>query len=111
MEKQTALRRLSALSHASRLDVFRCLVRAAPNGLPAGIIAEKLSVPANTLSAQLNILSVAKLVTSERHGRSIIYRADLGALNSLVLYLIEDCCEARDEVCEPILQALHTSSC
>ncbi len=111
MEKQTALRRLSALSHAGRLDVFRCLVRAAPDGLPAGILADRVNTPANTLSAQLNILSVAKLVSSERHGRSITYRADLGALNSLVLYLIEDCCDARDEVCEPILQALQSSSC
>ena len=111
MEKNSAVRSLSALSHDGRLDVFRCLVRAGPEGLAAGDIAERLGVQPNTLSAQLNLLSGAKLIDNRREGRSIIYSADLATLNSLVLFLIEDCCEARDEVCTPIIEALQGTDC
>ena len=111
MEKRKAIQKLSALSHAGRLDVFRCLVRAEPDGLAAGDISAQLGVQPNTLSAQLSKLSVAGLIHSERDGRSIIYRADLNALNELVLFLIEDCCQGRSEVCAPILKALRPVSC
>lgn len=111
METGIATQKLSALAHAGRLEVFRCLVRAGAEGLAAGDVAVTLGVQPNTLSAQLNILSAADLVKHHRVGRSIVYRADLQTLNELVLYLIEDCCERRDEVCAPILEALQATNC
>lgn len=92
METETALACLAALSQSTRLDAFRQLVRAEPKGLAAGELARKLSVPQNTLSAHLNVLSHAGLVTSARNGRSVVYRADLSRLNALVRFLAEDCC-------------------
>ncbi|MCX7899039.1 MAG: metalloregulator ArsR/SmtB family transcription factor [Methylocystis sp.] len=92
METEAALACLAALSQQTRLDAFRLLVRHEPDGLPAGGIAEALSVPQNTLSAHLNVLYHAKLVTSARAGRSIVYRADLARLGALARFLSEDCC-------------------
>lgn len=106
-----ALERLTALSHAGRLAAFKQLVRAGTEGLAAGALAEKLDVQPSTLSAQLNILSASGLVRRKRHGRSIVYAADLSALNDVVLYLIEDCCEGRVEVCAPLLEALQFDRC
>jgi ArsR family transcriptional regulator len=103
METDAALACLAALSQPTRLDAFRQLVRAEPEGLAAGELARKLSVPQNTLSAHLNILSHAALVTSVRNGRSVVYRADLSRLNALVRYLAEDCCGGRSDVCAPVL--------
>ena len=77
MDLETATSTLAALSQATRLETFRLLVRHEPDGLPAGEIARKLDVPQNTMSAHLAILSRAGLATTERHSRSIIYRADL----------------------------------
>lgn len=84
--------------------VFRLLVKAGPAGLAAGEIARRLSIPANTLSAQLTILSNADLITSRREGRSVIYAADFEAMSSLLVFLMEDCCQGRPEVCLPIAQ-------
>ena len=75
MDKTEALTAFSALSQEGRLDVFRLLVRAGPEGLAAGAIAEAVGRAANTLSAQLNLLSQAGLIESRREGRSIIYSA------------------------------------
>lgn len=94
-----ALGQLSALAHATRLDVFRLLVRAGPAGLPAGTIADELAVAAPTLSFHLKELRQAGLVDVERHGRSQIYRAEYPAMNALVAYLSEECC--RDSSCAP----------
>ena len=80
MDSENALSALAALSQQTRLDAFRLLVRHEPEGLPAGDIARHLDVPANTLSTHLAILARAGLVTSERHGRVIQYRADVDGL-------------------------------
>ncbi|MEE2930822.1 MAG: helix-turn-helix domain-containing protein [Pseudomonadota bacterium] len=111
MEITDAITRLTSLSHEGRLRAFREIVKAGQIGISAGDLARRQKIPPNTLSAQLNILSSAGLVTSCRNGRSIIYKADLPALNELVLYLIEDCCEGRDEVCAPILDAIQSVRC
>lgn len=111
MELRDSITRLVALSHEGRLLAFREIVKAERPGISAGNLAHILGVQPNTLSAQLNILSASKLIVGTRHGRSIIYRADLAALNELVLYLIEDCCEGRDEVCAPILDAIQSVDC
>ncbi|MEQ8557441.1 MAG: metalloregulator ArsR/SmtB family transcription factor [Henriciella sp.] len=92
MEITTAVTSLSALAHEGRLAVFRALVRAGHPGLAAGRIADETGTPANTLSAQLNILSQAGLITSERQGRSIIYSACFDQMSDLIVFLMEDCC-------------------
>lgn len=82
------------------------LVRHEPDGLIAGDIAKLIETPQNTMSAHLAVLSRAGLITSERRGRQIIYRASLEGLRQLTVFLIKDCCEARAELCEPLLAEL-----
>lgn len=105
MESTAALDALAALSHAARLDAFRALVRAGHDGLPAGDLALRLGVPANTLSTNLGILSRAGLVMSRRDGRSVIYSADYAGMSALIGFLMKDCCEGRAEVCAPVAKA------
>ena len=105
MELQTAVKRLSALAQDNRLAVFRLLIQAGPAGVAAGEIARALGIPANTLSAQLSVLANAGLVASRREGRSIIYAADFDAMGALLVYLMEDCCQGRPEVCAPLTAA------
>ena len=111
MESKNALSKLSALAQENRLAVFRLLVKAGHDGLPAGEIAAALDVPPNTLSAQLNILSNAGLVEGNRQGRSIIYTANYDAISGLIVFLMEDCCQGREEICAPILVAARTRKC
>jgi ArsR family transcriptional regulator, arsenate/arsenite/antimonite-responsive transcriptional repressor len=105
MESSIAIKRLSALAQDSRLAVFRLLVRAGPEGVPAGEIARELEITPNTLSAQLNVLTNAGLIAGRRDGRSIIYVADYDRMSELLVYLMEDCCQGRPEVCAPLNQA------
>ena len=95
MESETAMEILAALAQSTRLDAFRLLVKHAPDGLPAGDVARLLGVPHNTLSAHFSVLARAGLVEAERRSRSIIYRADVGAIGRLAAFLIEDCCGGR----------------
>jgi DNA-binding transcriptional ArsR family regulator len=111
MEINQAVQRLSALAQESRLEVFRLLVKAGPTGVPAGDIARTLGVPPNTLSAQLTILANAGLVTSRRDGRSIIYAAHYECMSELLLYLVDDCCQGRAEVCAPLTNAAARAAC
>ncbi|MBP6547046.1 MAG: helix-turn-helix transcriptional regulator [Phenylobacterium sp.] len=105
MESMTAITRLSALAQDSRLAVFRLLVKAGRGGMAAGEVARALDIPANTLSAQFSVLAHAGLVTSRRDGRSIIYAADYDRMSELLVYLMEDCCQGRAEVCAPLVVA------
>ncbi len=105
MESITAIKRLSALAQESRLDVFRLLVRAGPEGVPAGKIARELETTPNTLSAQLSVLANAGIVSSRREGRSIIYAADFDSISELLVYLMDDCCQGRPEICTPLAEA------
>jgi ArsR family transcriptional regulator, arsenate/arsenite/antimonite-responsive transcriptional repressor len=111
MESQLAIKRLSALAQDSRLAVFRLLVKAGPEGVAAGEIARRLDITPNTLSAQLNVLSNAGLVTSRRDGRSIIYTADFDSMSQLLVYLTEDCCQGRAEVCAPLADVARRAAC
>jgi DNA-binding transcriptional ArsR family regulator len=111
MEINTAVKRLSALAQDSRLAVFRLLVRAGPAGAAAGEIARSLEITPNTLSAQLTILANAGLVTSRREGRSIIYAAGYEAMTEMLLYLIEDCCQGRPEICTPLAAVASRAAC
>lgn len=111
MESNIAIKRLSALAQEGRLAVFRLLVQAGPQGIGAGEIAQKLDLPPNTLSAQLTILANADLVTSRRAGRSIIYSANYDGMSELLVYLMEDCCQGRPEVCMPLTEVASRAAC
>jgi DNA-binding transcriptional ArsR family regulator len=93
---------LSALAQGSRLAVFRLLVKAGPDGLPAGTIAREVGVRPNTLSTHLAILEQAGLVTARREGRSVIYAADYGAMRALLGFLVDDCCGGQPDICAPL---------
>jgi ArsR family transcriptional regulator len=107
----SAVQSLSALAQDARLAAYRLLVRAGPDGLAAGELARRLDTAPNTLSAQLHTLAQAGLVRSRREGRSIIYAADYGAVQSLLAYLIEDCCQGRAEICMPLAGLLERVAC
>jgi len=92
MEKQVAISALAALAQETRLDVFRVLVRAGPEGLPAGAIGAVLDIPAATLSFHLKELRSAGLVHCERQGRSRIYSPAFSAVNELIDFLTANCC-------------------
>ncbi|UVT17889.1 MAG: helix-turn-helix transcriptional regulator [Nitrospira sp.] len=95
MDINQALAAFDALSQETRLQVFRLLVNHGPGGTPAGTISGALNVPHNTLSFHLNHLHNAKLISSRREGRSIIYTADFDFFNALIQYMVKDCCSAR----------------
>lgn len=89
----------SALAHDLRLAAFRLLMRAGPNGLPAGDIAKALEVPASTLSSHLAQMSQAGLLRPTRQKQQILYAVDVEGTRRLITYLTEDCCEGRPEIC------------
>jgi len=107
MEMNEAVEALAALAHDTRLSVFRLLVKAGPEGLSAGEIAERLDARQNTMSSHLHKLARAGIVSSERHGRHIIYRADFDAVGDLLLYLMEDCCGGDAKVCGPVVASIR----
>lgn len=92
MKKKDALAALAALAQETRLDVFRRLVQAGPDGLAAGHLAEEVETPPATLSFHLKELRNAGLVSSQREGRSIRYAPDFGTARALIAYLGENCC-------------------
>lgn len=106
-----AVEALSALAHEGRLSIFRLLVRAGREGLPAGEIARKLSVLPNTLSANLTVLSNAGLIGSKRDGRSIIYTADYERMTALLGFLMEDCCNGEASICVPLAEIAKRAAC
>ena len=106
MDVQVALESLSALSHETRLWVFRLLVQAGPEGLAAGEIADSLGSRQNTMSSHLRILAAAELISSQREGRSIIYRANYDTVGQLVLFLMQDCCAGNAAICSPVAASL-----
>jgi ArsR family transcriptional regulator len=99
MEKPDAIAALAALAQDTRLDIFRLLVQAGAEGVPAGKIGERLDLPSATLSFHLNQLRHAGLVTFRREGRSLIYVAEYAAMNGLLAYLTENCCQGDTSVC------------
>jgi len=111
MDSKTAIHALAALAQETRLHAFRLLVAAGPDGLPAGDIARRLAVPANTLSSHLGILTNAGLATSRRESRSILYAADYEGMRALLEYLVRDCCNGRPEACANLLDAIAPSAC
>ncbi len=101
MEISIVLASLAALGHESRLRAFRHLVEAGPTGMPVGALRDHLELPAATLSAHLNVLRSAELVTDRREGRVIRVRANYERMNALIAYLAENCC-AGTGTCGPV---------
>lgn len=100
MDAQRAVGALAALAQETRLQIFRTLVQAGPNGLAAGAIAETLGVPSPTLSFHLQQLTYAGLIAKRRVSRSLIYFINIGGMNELMGFLTQDCCGGRPELCE-----------
>jgi ArsR family transcriptional regulator len=92
MKAPDAVASLAALAHESRLAVYRMLVEAGPEGLPAGVIATRLRLPPSSLTFHLQNLHRAGLITQQRMSRQLIYSADFTVMNDLVGYLTENCC-------------------
>jgi ArsR family transcriptional regulator len=101
MKNAAAVAALAALAQDSRLDVFRLLVQAGPDGLPAGQVAARLKLAPNTLTFHFDRLRDAGLVTVRRDGRSMIYAARFEVMNALLGYLTENCCEGGG-ACAPV---------
>ena len=99
MEEQDVVRSLAALAQPVRLQVFRALVVAGPAGLTPGALVDALDVQATSLSFHLKELTHSGLVTQERSGRNLIYRAAFERMNALIGYLTENCCQG--EACLP----------
>ena len=92
MQSRQAIAALGALAQETRLDLYRLLVARGPEGLPAGVIAERLGVQPSSLSFHLAQLVHAGLITQRRLGRRLIYAAEYAAMNALLAYLTENCC-------------------
>jgi ArsR family transcriptional regulator len=101
MKTQNAVAALTALAQDNRLDVFRLLVQAGPDGMPAGRVAEALELAPNTLTFHFDRLRLAGLVTVRREGRSMIYAARFETMNDLLAFLTENCCQGAPEACAP----------
>jgi ArsR family transcriptional regulator, arsenate/arsenite/antimonite-responsive transcriptional repressor len=101
MEKTDAVAALAALAQDNRLDVFRLLVQAGPDGIPAGAVADALDLAPNTLTFHFDRLRQAGLVTVRREGRSMIYAARFETMNALLAFLTENCCGGAPEKCAP----------
>jgi ArsR family transcriptional regulator len=103
MKKHHALAALAALAQDNRLDVFRLLVQAGPEGMPAGRVAAALDLAPNTLTFHFDRLRDAGLVTVRRDGRSMIYAARFETMNGLLAFLTENCCQGATEECAPVV--------
>jgi ArsR family transcriptional regulator, arsenate/arsenite/antimonite-responsive transcriptional repressor len=104
MDQKGAIAALGALAQDTRLELFRLLVTSGPEGLPAGVIAERLGVLPSSLSFHLQQLVHAGLITQRRLSRQLIYSAEYGTMNELLAYLTENCCGRRAScppACDP----------
>src|SRR5271169_1710191 len=101
MDRKRAIAALGALAQETRLELFRLLVARGPEGLPAGLIADKLCVLPSSLSFHLQQLVHAGLITQRRLSRQLIYSAEYSVMNDLMAYLTENCC-GRGVICPPV---------
>jgi DNA-binding transcriptional ArsR family regulator len=106
MDEPQALDAFDALSQVTRLRMVRALVKAGPQGMPAGAVGDAVGASSSSASFHLAHLERAGLIQSKREARSIIYSADYAGLSSLVEFLMRDCCGGHPEVCAPAVDAL-----
>jgi len=104
MEEKFVIKALAALAQPSRLQIFRLLVVKGGDGLTHALIAETLGLPANTLSFHLKELMNADLISQERSGRNLIYRAQYDRMNAVLTFLSQNCCQG--EACEVSPEAI-----
>jgi ArsR family transcriptional regulator, arsenate/arsenite/antimonite-responsive transcriptional repressor len=108
MDQKRAIAALGALAQETRLELFRLLVTCGPEGLPAGVIAERLGVMPSSLSFPLQQLVHAGLITQRRLSRQLIYSAEYGTMNELMAYLTENCCGRGAALCPPVCNPAAT---
>ena len=108
MDQKCAIAALGALAQETRLELFRLLVTCGPEGLPAGVIAERLGVMPSSLSLYLQQLVHAGLITQRRLSRQLIYSAEYGTMNELMAYLTENCCGRGAALCPPVCNPADT---
>jgi ArsR family transcriptional regulator, arsenate/arsenite/antimonite-responsive transcriptional repressor len=101
MKNIDAVTALAALAQENRLDAFRLLVQAGPDGMSAGAVSAALKLAPNTLTFHFDRLRDAGLVTVRREGRSMIYTAQFKVMNALLNFLTENCCQGAADVCAP----------
>ena len=106
MNQKLAIEAFAAFAHDSRMSIYKMLVREASSGLPVGEISRQLSIVPSTLSGHLAVLKRADLVQATRHHREIHYSANLHTMNSLVGFMLSDCCDGQIENCSKILTLL-----
>lgn len=111
MDTNNALNAFAALSQETRLHAFRMLVEHGAQGVAAGELSEKLAIPHNTLSFHLSHLVQAGLVNSKKQGRSVIYYAELEAMQALVGFLLKDCCALDKTTCKGIEKLMKACAC
>ena len=104
MEEKFVIKALAALAQTNRLQIFRALVVKGNDGLTPAMLAESLGMPANTLSFHLKELMNADLISQERSGRNLIYRAQYDRMNAVLAYLSQNCCQGQ--ACEVSPEAL-----
>lgn len=103
MDIKHAVTLLASLAQEARLEIFRCLVQAGPDGLAAGMISQTLQIPNSTLSFHLKELSHAGMISARQESRFIYYSANYESMNALLAYLTENCCAGQTACC-PDLQ-------
>ena len=108
MKTRQAVEKLASLAQETRLSIFRLLVQAGPSGMNAGAIAETLAIAANTLSFHVAHLSRAGMVIARQEGRFIYYSANFAAMDDLIAYLTDNCCQGRQ--CLPKTAAVATTA-
>lgn len=107
MEEKYVITALAALAQTSRLRIFRALVVKGNEGLTPALLAEMMGMPANTLSFHLKELMHADLISQERSGRNLIYRAQYDRMNAVLAYLSENCCQGQ--ACEVVPETVCQS--
>ena len=109
MHTASAVKAFAAIAHEGRLELLRRLIELGPEGAWAGDLATHAGIGATTASAQLGVLANAGLVSAQRIGRGVRYRADFAALSSLLDFLCQDCCGGRQDICGVVAQALESA--
>src|ERR1051325_3876439 len=111
MEIKAAVTALAALAQETRLSIFRLLVEAGPEGVPAGRIAEILDVPAATLSFHLKELARSGLLSSRQERQFIHYAADFARMADLMTYLSQNCCKGMPRDCLTVVETALGRCC